>query len=689
MLEERGLSPEYLSAMPESDRVEWLRMPAKYERVLPPTGPQYEHLSPPAHYERLFSGPSQVKLVRRSGTPLYRSRGEEPGRNVNSEPIPPPRNGEVVRPHPSALADAKRRVAEQVVREAVAQGPADLRGFDPYVVASYGKAGLFALPGDLDAVWPSWSSMSATAARMEADGLVPGRGSERSRPGGPQASALTPHEDPSPDFDDVRPRRLSRWIYFSAGPFDPSTWTQGARPPDQSGGCDIAHSAGCTIYRVRWPVPTGVIGTSSILNFVQQVVVEPGSVQAEVDPATGLMVYLQIEIDGAVRNQTIKLALPPLAGGGTTPELRIEPSISGTNPVFAGPVLEGWVPGSVVVDLYYNESDRRTSATRPWDQLMLQRLWVDGAAGVAYAVGPAENVSGVLEGSGWCSFSDAAVNPANRSIIAVHTGWFADGKYGPLGSTGRHTCPWLQSMESDYGFTYPVGGDDWAQQAVGAVVNLPDAVALGWTSGASGNQARLGVRASLATGTWDGPLRGHAHLNFSPDGRRLVAYEQAGVDIEADIEDGREQSMSSWSYVAERGAGWTSGPRRMRQAFEVPERESPTGAFESVFPTKTVNTSGRQCPRYFFKRARFCWSNDVFVVTAACTHMAAAGADAAGSWEATEVVNFSRVMLVDATDPAAVTYEDLTAYVEDYVHALQLRPKDSYPQLGGHMATCG
>jgi hypothetical protein len=587
VLEERGLSPEYLSAMPESDRVEWLRMPAKYERVLPPTGPQYEHLSPPAHYERLYSGPSQVKLVRRSGTPLYRSRGEEPGRNVNSEPIPPPRNGEVVRPHPSALADAKRRVAEQVVREAVAQGPADLRGFDPYVVASYGKAGLFALPGDLDAVWPSWSSMSATAARMEADGLVPGRGSERSRPGGPQASALTPHEDPSPDFDDVRPRRLSRWIYFSAGRFDPSTWTQGARPPDQSGGCDIAHSAGCTIYRVRWPVPSGVIGTSSILNFVQQVVVEPGSVQAEVDPATGLMVYLQIEIDGAVRNQTIKLALPPLAGGGTTPELRIEPSISGTNPVFAGPVLEGWVPGSVVVDLYYNESDRRTSATRPWDQLMLQRLWVDGAAGVAYAVGPAENVSGVLEGSGWCSFSDAAVNPANPSIIAVHTGWFADGKYGPLGSTGRHTCPWLQSLESDYGFTYPVGGDDWAQQAV------------------------------------------------------------------------------------------------------VPERESPTGAFESVFPTKTVNTSGRQCPRYFFKRARFCWSNDVFVVTAACTHMAAAGADAAGSWEATEVVNFSRVMLVDATDPAAVTYEDLTAYVEDYVDQLAGRPPGAYPQMGAHMATCG
>jgi hypothetical protein len=330
-----------------------------------------------------------------------------------------------------------------------------------------------------------------------------------------------------------------------------------------------------------------VIGTSSILNFVQQVVVEPGSVQAEVDPATGLMVYLQIEIDGAVRNQTIKLALPPLAGGGTTPELRIEPSISGTNPVFAGPVLEGWVPGSVVVDLYYNESDRRTSATRPWDQLMLQRLWVDGAAGVAYAVGPAENVSGVLEGSGWCSFSDAAVNPANPSIIAVHTGWFADGKYGPLGSTGRHTCPWLQSLESDYGFTYPVGGDDWAQQAV------------------------------------------------------------------------------------------------------VPERESPTGAFESVFPTKTVNTSGRQCPRYFFKRARFCWSNDVFVVTAACTHMAAAGADAAGSWEATEVVNFSRVMLVDATDPAAVTYEDLTAYVEDYVDQLAGRPPGAYPQMGAHMATCG
>jgi hypothetical protein len=125
----------------------------------------------------------------------------------------------------------------------------------------------------------------------------------------------------------------------------------------------------------------------------------------------------------------------------------------------------------------------------------------------------------------------------------------------------------------------------------------------------------------------------------------------------------------------------------MRQAFEVPERD--TKEFDAVFPLETVNLSRRECPRYFFKRARFCWSSDVFVVTAACTHMAPADSDATGSWEATEVVNFSRVMLVDATDPAAVTYEDLTAYVEDYVHALQERPKDSYPQLGGHMATCG
>jgi hypothetical protein len=125
----------------------------------------------------------------------------------------------------------------------------------------------------------------------------------------------------------------------------------------------------------------------------------------------------------------------------------------------------------------------------------------------------------------------------------------------------------------------------------------------------------------------------------------------------------------------------------MRQAFEVPERD--TAEFEAVFPIGTVNPSERLCPRYFFKRARFCWSSDVFVVTAACTHMAPAGSDAAGSWEATEVVNFSRVMLVDATDPAAVTYEDLTAYVEDYVDAKAGRPGTGYPRYGAHMATCG
>jgi hypothetical protein len=123
----------------------------------------------------------------------------------------------------------------------------------------------------------------------------------------------------------------------------------------------------------------------------------------------------------------------------------------------------------------------------------------------------------------------------------------------------------------------------------------------------------LRMPASFATGAWEGPLRGHAHLNFSPDGRRLVAYEQAGVDLEASRATGREQSMASWSYVAERGPGWTSGPRPMRQAFEVPERA--TAEFEAVFPIGTVNTSERLCPRYFFKRARFCWSSDVFVVT--------------------------------------------------------------------------
>jgi hypothetical protein len=108
----------------------------------------------------------------------------------------------------------------------------------------------------------------------------------------------------------------------------------------------------------------------------------------------------------------------------------------------------------------------------------------------------------------------------------------------------------------------------------------------------------------------------------------------------------------------------------------------------SAAPSDTVNRCRRECPRYFFKRARFCWSSDVLVVTAACTHMAPADSDATGSWEATEVVNFSRVMLVDATDPAAVTYEDLTAYVEDYAYELVDR-KGSYPRFGAHMATCG
>lgn len=296
-----------------------------------------------------------------------------------------------------------------------------------------------------------------------------------------------------------------------------------------------------------------------------------------------------------------------------------------------------------------------------------------------------------------CDMAWPSVDPVSGTMVAVHSSWSAQFQVPcPPDAAGLTPCdngppvPYDDPAAINFGCPWVarVGVppfDEAQRTAVGVVTDpvVAEEEAGTWTEASDAT--------ALDPASWwpvqfdhgaSSPLvdrvLGLAHLDWSPSGDQVIAFEQEGPGTRPPSPlDGPERGR----LFAYRRDGNVFAPLRTEPlgmgslARQIP----PFDLRSDDDIARSLGIAGDPgCKTSLHKYPVFCGQHhdalegaDNYLVA-----MVACDADQQGPYV------WSRVMLIDLADPTAPAYHDLTSLIEDYEHA----PRNSY---GGVMGDCG
>ena len=463
-------------------------------------------------------------------------------------------------------------------------------------------------------------------------------------------------------------------IYVAAGPLGdrvlevmPGVFVHAEGPP-----CEHKTASSCRIYEIDWPVPDHAVDLSG---YVRVVVRQEGASKPTVD-RTGRYLMCNYREERGARERRIRV----------------------TDLTAARP-LDWYVDGAPVADLAGFNSAWDPLSSRIWfnrelaetrrsggggggpgkgkeaddgavDRVGYDELWyvdvqVLGDLGAVVHLGehqPLERkISGLRE---WVDLAWPALNPSDPSKIAVNSSWMVPAN---MASYEEIDMPWVEAAG------VPAPTDHFQSPAVGAVVDWEQAQAAGsWYGRDDAGPQNYWTLAfdspSRMAGGWPGDsseldlVGGLAHFDWSPDGRRLISFEQEGETLAA----GRGQARV-WEWLWGLDELQASRYDIVLSGGDLSVSKAPMFRHAAVedLPLDAAAATGSVTPMYSYlhKYAVFCGKpgdED----------------EDSGSWVLAMVAGqqedrgspyrLNRVYLIDVHDRDNPVYHDLTALVERF-----------------------